>query len=115
MGTENLSKTNGLLVRGNTYYFQARVPLDCRKDFAGKVIYRERLEARTLVEAKAQVHQRQVLFDERIASARSGGYIPTEVEIKHYCDSWIQQCLEEDEEHRIERPEGLSDHDYRVN
>ena len=115
MDVNKLAKQNGLLVRGDTYYFQARIPEDCRKEFSGKTIYRERLEARTLAEAKALVHQQQVLFDERITSARTGGYIPTEADIERYCAAWIQQCLEEDEEQRTERPEGLSDHDFRVN
>ena len=53
MDVNKLAKQNGLLVRGDAYYFQARIPLDCRKDFSGKTIYRERLEARTLAEAKA--------------------------------------------------------------
>lgn len=112
MVTEKLSKPNGLLVRGSAYYFQARIPPDCRKEFAGKTIYRERLEAATPAEAKSQVHQKQVLFDERVASVRSGGYIPSEADIERFCATWIQQCLAEDEE---QRTEGLSDHDYRVN
>jgi hypothetical protein len=112
MGGEKLAKQNGLLLRGSTYYFQVRIPGDCRAEFSGKAVYRERLEAHTHAEAKALVHHKQVLFDERVRSARSGGYIPTASDIERYCAGWIQQCLEEDEDHRTE---GLTDHDYRVN
>ncbi|MGZ5140754.1 MAG: DUF6538 domain-containing protein, partial [Burkholderiales bacterium] len=49
-----MCKQVGLLTRGNTYYFQARIPKDCTHHFT-KPFIRERLTATTLTEAKAQV------------------------------------------------------------
>ena len=47
----DVCKQNGLLLRGKTYYFQARIPQEIRQQFPAvfrMAIHRERLTATTL-------------------------------------------------------------------
>lgn len=62
METNKMCKQIGLLRRGNTYYFQARIPKDCVQ-FFDKPYIRERLTATRLAEAKAKVRQKWVEFE----------------------------------------------------
>jgi hypothetical protein len=57
MEPDKMCKQNGLLQRGSTYFFQARIPKDC-KAFFSKAVIREKLTATTHTKAKAQVRQK---------------------------------------------------------
>ena len=100
---------NGLLKRKHGYYFQARVPEDCREEF-GKVIYRKKLTATTQKAAIAEVRQEWVAFNQRIERYRAGFTRPTDADIQRWADAFLAYHLEEDEE---ERTKGLDDTGYR--
>ncbi len=92
-----MCKQNGLLIRGSSYFFQAKVPKDCQHQ-VGKQVIREKLPASSLVEAKAQVRQKWVDFHQRIEQLRAGTTAdPTDAEIQRYADAWLALRLEEDE------------------
>lgn len=104
-----MCKQNGLLIRGGSYFFQARVPKDCRQQF-GKEVIREKLPANSPAEAKAQVRQKWAAFHQRIDQIRSGTLAtPTEEELQRYADAWLAYRLAEDEQKRIA---GLDDAEH---
>lgn len=72
MEPDEMCKQNGLLQRGTTFYFQARIPKDCLKHFPKPVI-RDKLTATTHAEAKAQVRQRWADLEAIIARIRTTG------------------------------------------
>lgn len=67
-----MCKQNGLLIRGTSYFFQARIPKDC-VEFFPKAVLREKLSATSLTEAKAQVRQRWADLEATIARIRATG------------------------------------------
>jgi hypothetical protein len=70
---DDMCKQNGLLLRGKTYYFQARIPQEIRKEFSAdfpKPVHREPLTAATLMEAKAQVRQKWAALEARFRALR---------------------------------------------
>lgn len=106
-----MCKQNGLLIRGTTYYFQARIPKDCQQQI-GRQVVREKLPASSLAEAKAQVRQKWAALHQRIEQLRAGTpAAPTDAEIQGWADAFISSRLEEDEEIRTE---GLDDRGYRI-
>lgn len=104
-----MCKQNGLLIRGTSYFFQAKVPKDCQRQF-GKQVVREKLPASSLAEAKALVRQKWVAFHQRVDQLRSGpSATPTDVDIQRYADAWLAYRLAEDEQRRIE---GLDEREF---
>lgn len=106
-----MCKQNGLLKRGDSYFFQARIPKDCQEQI-GKEVVREKLPANSLAEAKAQVRQKWAALHQRIEQLRAGTQAdPTDADIQVWTDAFISSLLEEDEEIRTE---GLDDRGYRI-
>lgn len=104
-----MCKQNGLLIRGDSYFFQARIPQDCQHQI-GKQVVREKLPASSLAEAKAQVRQKWVDLHQRLDQIRSGTTAdPTDSEIQRYADAWLALRLEEDEFVRVR---GLSEETF---
>jgi hypothetical protein len=90
MGTEEMCKQNGLLLRGNTCYFQARIPKDCIAFFPTSSI-RERLTATNCAEAKAQVRQKWAELEARLHRLRHLSTAVTEEDAAHRAVGWLQR------------------------
>jgi hypothetical protein len=105
MGTKEMCTQNGVLLRGKTYYFQARIPEDCRKFFP-KAVIREKLLTKDRAKAKAQVRQKWADLEFTIERIRSTGsphkVVLTEDAIKEILAASIASRLAADEENRTE-------------
>jgi integrase len=108
----NMCKQNGLLQRGRTFYFQARIPKDVIGHFSiggrKRAIIRERLPATTHAEAKAQVRQRWAELEARIAEIRRPPGSETarrcmpQAEAQRIAAHIVAHCLGHDEEARLQ-------------
>src|ERR1700748_764264 len=103
MGTKKMGAPNGLLQRENAFYFQARIPKDCR-EFFPKAIIREKLVATNRSEAKAEVRQKWVELEAKLERIRQS-HLPlktvlSEEDANHILAASITMRLGSDEEGR---------------
>lgn len=109
-----MCKQNGLLLRGKTYYCQARIPQDIRGGFPSEfpqAVRRERLDATTLAAAKAPVRQKWADLEARFKMLRAAPAAPLRRsmsvdEARRIAAHALSHNLTTDEE---ARREGLSD------
>jgi integrase len=108
-----LTSLTGLLKRGSTFYFQARVPVDCQAHYP-KAIIKERLPANDLATAKALVVQRWTELHAEYARIRAtGSKSKTQIspaDAQRIISLAVESRLKADDEWR---DAGVDDFDYQ--